>query len=530
MPSDEALAGTAAVLSGEALVAHARERLMADARSQLRHGPDLARRVKSWPRMQASWNLGGSNVEDVMVEGAKRAGEFPGFVREAFARLYGGDRVDAVEPVAREHAWARKVHALMDDLPEWQRMVERCRGDAYAASAATAGVTGKVVEQIPEHKKDARDARRRRDLLDDDRQEHEERQPEIGPPAPFPGQPDLDAAESELEAARHEAETAANAMDESAIRQGIRAAIDGTNEHLDDIEAAEAALGWGHEHRTASEEQAAEVKAGIADRLKKHARLKDIMELAGRMRNVMRDVQRTKVQHGAGEISDVESGDDLGRLLPSELVMLRNDRTKLILLRRLYERAALQYHLTAKERMGRGPVVVCIDDSGSMNGQREVWAKAIALAVLEMARMQKRAFGYCLFNGGIVDTFVEPVGTRVTPHDLLDHLARHSGGGTAFDPPLTWAAERIEEHDGLKDADVVFISDGECKVRDAAVTTRLAATEARVWGVALGTAAIGSTGPGTMPEFCETVYPVTDLTIGKDNIEETTAARGVLGL
>ena len=59
----------------------------------------------------------------------------------------------------------------------------------------------------------------------------------------------------------------------------------------------------------------------------------------------------------------MELGNDLGRLLPVELVKLRHPRLHGLAMRDLLERKAMQYALTGKERLGKGPLVLLLDRS-----------------------------------------------------------------------------------------------------------------------------------------------------------------------
>jgi len=472
--------------------------------------------------MQSAWSLTGEQSEKTLTDGTEKVSSWPGFVREVFSRLYSGDRLTSTPEIRREHRWASQLHSMLDDLPEWKRLAERCRGDSYACKAATIGLSSGVIESIPEHCHDAEYSRRMVELLQDDWDLALDRNPAAPPP------PGLQDAQSALDGARTEADANASGLNASGIRQAMRGAIAGASEHLDELDKAASACGWGTEDSGEGGESAAATKAALAERLKDSRKLVEIMELAGRMRDIMRETQAQKVRHGASELTDIELGADLGRLLPSELVALRHPGMKLLLYRRLLERGCLQYRLEAKEKLGKGPLVVCIDDSGSMHGSREVWSKAVALALLELARRQNRTFAYCTFSRQITREFVEPIGRKTSPVDLLDHLASFSGGGTDFDIPLKWALDRIEEDDRLEEADVIFISDGECACRgERIVKERIAKAGAHVWGVALGPDAVRSTGPGTMSSFCDQLWPITDLA-NKD--QELDAAKGVLGV
>ena len=62
----------------------------------------------------------------------------------------------------------------------------------------------------------------------------------------------------------------------------------------------------------------------------------------------------------------------------------------------------MQYELKGTEKQGKGPIVVCVDNSGSMSGDRETWSIVVALALLEIATMPKREFA-CIHIGGQSD-------------------------------------------------------------------------------------------------------------------------------
>src|ERR1019366_978819 len=87
------------------------------------------------------------------------------------------------------------------------------------------------------------------------------------------------------------------------------------------------------------------------------------------------------------------------------------------------------------EPVGRGPIVISIDESGSMQEQDKIYlAKALALSMLWIARHQKR---WCYLIGwSSADqrrNLVIPIGT----HDdlaLLEWLTQFFNGGTV--PPL----------------------------------------------------------------------------------------------
>ena len=195
----------------------------------------------------------------------------------------------------------------------------------------------------------------------------------------------------------------------------------------------------------------------LAARLRSDPRLRRIVELAGRFKRIAASKRRQRVRHGADEITDVEQGGDLSRALPSELGKLSHRLLRLDFLRSLLERQVLQYELSGSETLGKGPFVVLLDKSGSMDGPRDVWATALSLALLDHARREHRTFALLGFDTRV--KFEAVVG----PGEALpeDGLFIPCGGGTEIAAAIARGLEIVRTHPGaLKKADLVLVTDG----------------------------------------------------------------------
>ena len=122
-------------------------------------------------------------------------------------------------------------------------------------------------------------------------------------------------------------------------------------------------------------------------------------DLAGRFRRVAQSKQRWKVTHGLDDVVGVEPGGDISRLLPIELAQLTVPELELDTLRRIVERQALCREHHATEPVGKGPIILAIDESGSMQGEKAHTAKALGLALAWIARHQKRWCALCAYSG-----------------------------------------------------------------------------------------------------------------------------------
>lgn len=201
--------------------------------------------------------------------------------------------------------------------------------------------------------------------------------------------------------------------------------------------------------------------------VKDSPQLRRIMALAGRFRRYAQARQRTKTIHGMDDMVGIEPGNDLGRLLPSELAQLADDDLQWLALRRYLERAMLQREHRSLEGEARGPIVVHVDESGSMDGEPIAMAKAFALAMAWIAKHQKRWI--CLVGFGI-----ESEGNYLTmapeawdDAKLLDWCAHMFAGGTRSQVPLVRTPDKWQEL-GCPEGktDIITITDGHLSVDD----------------------------------------------------------------
>jgi len=127
----------------------------------------------------------------------------------------------------------------------------------------------------------------------------------------------------------------------------------------------------------------------------------------------------------------------------------------------VFEAKLISNGLLASEKVisKEGAYYVIIDKSGSMSGQKTVWARSVALAIFKLAQRKHRKFFLRFF-----DVNVYPSDAPITdPYDALDHiLSINPDGGTSIDNALRTAVEDIKERK-LSDYTntVIIISDGE---------------------------------------------------------------------
>jgi uncharacterized protein with von Willebrand factor type A (vWA) domain len=210
----------------------------------------------------------------------------------------------------------------------------------------------------------------------------------------------------------------------------------------------------------------------LGRRLVSNPKLKKLAGLAGRMRERAMALRRRVLDRADEEIYQVGPArnlDDLSRMVPHELLALSHPLLRRDFFRRLLDGGLLTYALRGSGERGRGPLVVCLDTSSSMAGDKEIWAKAVTLTFLEIARRQRRRCHAICFSSGAAELREFDLNPRapyqVALERTLDLAEYFPGGGTDFMVPLDLAL-RILRTQPMKQGDVVLITDGECQVSD----------------------------------------------------------------
>jgi len=223
-------------------------------------------------------------------------------------------------------------------------------------------------------------------------------------------------------------------------------------------EVSETLQSWGFEEGELTHEGIPEALATLK-RIQNNKNFKDFAKLLGRVKRIAAKKARSKDKSEGVKVTRQETGRDIRRAVRSELVALTGASTRTKTLTRWARGELRLYGEEAKPRLGEGPVVVCEDSSGSMDGAKQQWAKATVLALAHYAKLRKRSFVWIMFDGAVQRSKFYPQG-RLMPKDILEIAESRSGGGTEFQPPLDEAMRHIRE-EGLKKADIAFITDGD---------------------------------------------------------------------
>ncbi len=188
----------------------------------------------------------------------------------------------------------------------------------------------------------------------------------------------------------------------------------------------------------------------------------------------------TRLVDQPSEVRGVKRSGQLARMLASEAAMIGHPVLRRLWRARFAEQQLLTYedaavltqwqlrpdtnrstHVQTQDTpLARGPMLVCLDTSGSMRGAPENVAKACVLQAVRTAHAAGRACQLLAFGGS----------GELATHDLaltpqgLEHLLalmdQSFDGGTDVQTPLEHAVQQVEQAQFAL-ADILIVSDGE---------------------------------------------------------------------
>jgi hypothetical protein len=431
----------------------------------------------------------------------------PDFVMDLWCLLFDGIRQHRNAPQSG-YEWAHLLLEEAESLPQMRSLIARTEGDPWSVHIAgnmlsepLAGTLEATFERIDDG-----------NALDFETRVVDEIAglTQLGISA-LPGATE-GAARSKVQAkAKAFAAEVSNTM--PLLRNIIRDLIPQILTRLDELEDMEEVCGdgWGKGKSGLPSKGDLERRKKMASLFDRNPKIREIIKLAGKKMRVAERKQARKVNSVPEEIVGIEYGDDMSRLVATEFGMFAaGGAARSLFLKNYADESLQQYRMEGNEPVGRGPIVFLMDSSGSMDGQREVWAKAMAIAMMHIARKQNRDFVVAEFDTRVQEIFRAEKG--VFEWDVLvSWLGQNcSGGGTEFEPALDWALSTIEQSKIFDKADVIFVTDGEAHVRPDWQTTYLTRkSELRTRVIGLGVFC----GTGVLSDLCDEAVQVNELSL-----------------
>jgi uncharacterized protein with von Willebrand factor type A (vWA) domain len=236
----------------------------------------------------------------------------------------------------------------------------------------------------------------------------------------------------------------------------------------------------------------------------------------------------THVPEMPGETRGVCRSGRIARMLPSETMQLTHRRLRLLWHAHHAERCLLTYeeddrmHQPVRDRvpvsrpypqrkpdkrMEAGPMLICVDTSGSMQGGAEAVAKAVVLEAMRTAHAQQRHCHVFAYGGPdeIVEQTLDLDAAGIG--QLVQFLGQGFRGGTDICGPLERVLDRLVQERWQR-ADLLIASDGEF---GATPQTALALARAKVeQGLRVQGVLIGDRETIGMLELADDVFWVRD--------------------
>lgn len=246
-------------------------------------------------------------------------------------------------------------------------------------------------------------------------------------------------------------------------------------------------------------------KRELSQRLARNKTLQSLAKKLGALRQTWIERKRAKInKSNYDSVVGAKFSDDLTRAFPIETALAGTEAGRALFALKFAHKTLMTKDYTASAKnLDKGPVVMYVDVSGSMSGERELWSKAITLVVTESALKENRTVYINLFDTRVDKTIkITPKETNL--EELLDFVATWTlGGGTSFNAVVSHALDK-----GCKDsrADVLMITDGYADLTDA-FARRLNAFK-QTTGTQWSTICVETEVPDVCHQFSDEVFSV----------------------
>ena len=479
-------------------------------------------------------------MQATLEEGEELLPTFKYLHQDIFLSLY--KYKAKVLPETEMHISTRMNRGIISNLintPEYISLRQTCRMDQFNAALGTEIIGREAIEIIREAIENIKDLEKKKEAMDrliEEEEKMDELMEEIGDidelieDAKRSGngsymaqlQADKQAKEEAVAKLKAMANKIAEECDElidddeiaSEISTVMGKTLDTTSQEVKEVsDLCEAwGLGTGDTCHVAFQN-----KKDAIERIRRSSKLNKLTDLVGRFKESAITEQKKKAKHGAVEIKSVTVGDKIQDTLPSDRMNLVHEATKKDFYRRMTEKQLLTYSKEAHKQKNKGPIIVCVDTSGSMNGDQETWSKALSVGILEVAQMQKRDFACIIYSSHADDPIVIKK-DEIAPQKIIDCAERFHSGGTNFEAPLNKALDLIKDST-FKDADIVFITDGDCYVSDSfsrKFNQIKQEKEFKTMGVLVNMGRC-HVSDSSLKEFCDSITLVSDIADLKDS-------------
>jgi uncharacterized protein with von Willebrand factor type A (vWA) domain len=221
-----------------------------------------------------------------------------------------------------------------------------------------------------------------------------------------------------------------------------------------------------------------------AEFLEKDKSLNELAEMLGKMRKAEQEYEEElftdirpktvwKTENTAkSDLIGVHESDDISNALPSEFALLADPATEMLFFKKYAEKKlqTFEYQGRTQEIIdeefqnkrqkakedSKGPFIICVDTSGSMQGTPEIVAKTLCFAILKIAIRDNRKCYLISFSTGIETLNLTDL--KNSSDKIIQFLLMSFYGGTDATPAMNESLRMLKTQD-YKKADVIVVSD-----------------------------------------------------------------------
>lgn len=162
------------------------------------------------------------------------------------------------------------------------------------------------------------------------------------------------------------------------------------------------------------------------------------------------------------DIAGVTTGNDLSCMLPSELALMAGKETENIFFKNYVTRSLQLFSSVSQSGKSKkhreGPIIICLDTSGSMMGEPVIVAKALTVAICIIAQRKKRKVAVVKYSYTHEAFFVNHLGAQ--RREMLDFLSHSEMGGNNENELFRWLfTELLTIQGDWQYGDILCISD-----------------------------------------------------------------------
>jgi len=246
-------------------------------------------------------------------------------------------------------------------------------------------------------------------------------------------------------------------------------------------------------------------KKDLAKKLANNQQLKSLVKKLGSLKKVWQERKQARKSRATYEsITGATFSDDITKTFPVELALASSEEGKALFALKYSQKTLLTKDFTAhKKDLGKGPIILYVDVSGSMGGENELWSKAITFVIVEQALKEHRDVYVNLFDTK-VQISVELLKSRKTNKEMIDFIGCWTlGGGTSFNAVVAHFLDHAKKE---TNADILLITDGHAEIENNFV--KRLKTYKQQNGLQWSTICINSVVPSVCHQISDEVFAV----------------------